>query len=698
VRTGVSLMSAGTERAALEFAKSSLFSKAKSRPDLVKQVIQKVQRDGLTQAFSVAMSRLEKPVALGYACAGTVVSVSPGLAEFENGDRVACAGTGHATHAEVNFIPKNLVVPIPKRSTGEWVPFDEAAFTTLGAIALHGVRLAQPQLGDRAVVIGLGAVGLLVVQILRTHGCRVMGVDLNTPRCDLARALGADLATAPSDAPVAARTWSRDLGADLVLVAAAATGSQPAVLAAELSRDKGRIVAIGATGLDLPRRLLYHKELSVTVSRSYGPGRYDPEYEEHGRDYPLPYVRWTERENMRAFLDLVADGSVDVRALISHRFQIADAERAYEALERESVLGILLEYPSHDLPYSTAVRAAVTPETARSRAAHVGLSVIGTGNFARGVLLPAFAREKDVRMRGAVAATGLSARSAATKFGFGYCATAASEVWRDAECNAVVIATRHDAHAALVVEALESDKAVWVEKPLCLSEEQLDDITSTVQRLQTGGRRPFVMVGFNRRFAPAVELMKAHFAKAEGPIKIVYRVNAGRTAHGSWVTNADEGGGRILGEVCHFVDLCAFLAHSPVARVSAVRSSADPDDVMVSLRMANGSIASIAYLVDGDPAAPKERIEIAGGGATGVIDDFRRTMLSVNGRKSKSGGWLARQDKGHAAEVRAFAAAVASGGASPVPFASAVSTTRATFAILESLQCGSIVNVSFNKA
>lgn len=701
VCTAASVISAGTERASMEFAKGSLLDKARSRPDLVRQVVQKVKRDGLMTAFGTAMSRLDKPVSPGYACAGIVMQVSADVTDIKPGDRVACAGAGYATHAEVNFIPKNLVVSIPQRSTREPVGFDEAAFTTLGAIALHGVRLATPQLGDRAVVIGLGAVGLLAVQILRAHGCRVAGVDLNPARCDLARALGADLAGSPADAPAAIASWTRELGADLVLVAAATAGSEPAVLAAEVSRDKGRIVAVGATGLDVPRRLLYHKELSVVVSRSYGPGRYDPQYEEHGRDYPLPYVRWTERENMRAFLDLVADGSVDVRALISHRFPIAEAAKAYEALERESVLGIVLEYPEDDPMQAplkgrpTTLRSAITlVSQAKAVRGDVAVSFIGTGNFARGVLLPAFKASPHVRLRGTVAATGLSARSAADKFGFETCTTDPAEVWKDAGCRAVVIATRHGAHASLVMSALEAGKAVFVEKPLCLSEEELDEIVAMAVRLQTLGQLPLLTVGFNRRFAPSTEFVRQHFEKAQGPLTVTYRINAGRVPHGSWVADPEQGGGRILGEVCHFVDLCAFLAGAPVVQVHAMRTAGDADEVVVSLRMANGSIATVAYVVDGDPAGPKERLEIFGGGATGTIDDFRRASVSVRGRGRSFGGWFSRQNKGHTAEVRAFVDAVAAGGSSPVPFAEAVNSTRATFAILESLESGSIVDVT----
>jgi predicted dehydrogenase/threonine dehydrogenase-like Zn-dependent dehydrogenase len=689
VRTVVSLISAGTERAASEFAKSSLVEKARSRPDLVTQVLDKVRRDGLVQAARVTFARLDRPVAPGYATSGTVLAVAPGIDEVRVGDRVACAGATYATHAEINYVPRNLVVPVPRRQSGDWVGFDEAAFTTVGAIALHGVRLGVPELGDRAVVIGLGVVGLLAVQILRAHGCRVVGIDLNPARCDMARALGADEALSPMGADAIVSRWSGGFGADLVVVAAATSRSDPAVLAAEIARDKGRIVAVGATGLDLPRRTLYQKELSVVVSRSYGPGRYDRDYEELGRDYPRAYVRWTERDNMRAFLELIADGRVDVRPLMSHRFDIERGADAYESLVTGGALGILLDYSAGGGSASSESTFAVSrqrmPAPGRAR-----ISAIGAGNFARGVLLPSLTRT-GAALRSVVAATGLSARSAAETFGFATCSSSVDAIWRDADCDGVVIATRHDSHAELTIDALEAGKAVFVEKPLCITEAELDRIVHVVETLCAAGQAPFVMVGFNRRFAPAVEVVRG--AMAGAPVSIVYRVNAGRLAPQSWIARAEESGGRIVGEVCHFIDLCAHLADSPIIEVCATRSATGPDDVMVTLRMANGSIATVAYLIDGDRTAAKERIEVFGGGRLGTIDDFRRARVSGTGRTVRHGGVLARQDKGHAAEMAAFVRSVASGAGSPVSMDSAINTTRATFAVVRSLESGAPVRV-----
>ena len=695
VQTAVSLISAGTERAAMEFAKSSLVDKARSRPDLVKQLIDRVRRDGLIRTTTLALARLDRPVAPGYATAGIVLAVAPGVDDICPGDRVACAGATYATHAEINYVPRNLVVPVPRRRTGEHVGFDEAAFTTVGAIALHAVRLGAPEVGERVAVIGLGVIGLLAAQILRAHGCRVFGIDLDPARCDLACMLGADAATGPPGSEAAVSRWSGGSGADLVVVAAAASSSDPARLAAELARDKGRIVAVGATGLDLPRRTLYQKELSLVVSRSYGPGRYDPDYEERGHDYPRAYVRWTERENMRTFLDLVAEGRVDVRPLVSRRYAIERGAEAYEALELGDTLGILIDYdpaPATGVPATGAAEAIAVPPAARAPAAgRPRVSVVGAGAFARGVLLPSLTRS-GAALRTVVTATGLSARSAATTFGFETGSTAVETIWRDVDCDAVVVATRHDSHAQLVIDALESGKAVFVEKPLCISDDELDRIVHVVATLRAAGQAPFVMVGFNRRFAPAVEAVRV--AMAGTPVSIVYRVNAGRLPPQSWIARQEEGGGRIVGEVCHFVDLCACLAASPVIEVCATRSVAGPDDVMVSLRMANGSMATVAYLIDGDRTAPKERVELCGGGRSATIEDFRRARVSGVGRPVRHGGMVARQDKGHAAEMAAFVSAVASGAASPVSFESIVNTTRATFAIVRSLESGGPVPVT----
>jgi polar amino acid transport system substrate-binding protein len=700
VRTAVSLISAGTERASSEFARASLLEKARSRPDLVEQVLRKVRRDGVAAAVAGVFERLDKPAAPGYATAGTVLAVAEGVSELAVGDRVACAGASYATHAEINYVPRNLVVPIPRRPSGDEVGFDEAAFTTTGAIALHGIRLAQPQLGDRAVVIGLGVIGLLAVQILRAHGCRVAAIDLDPARCVLAGALGADRSGRPEDAGSLVAAWTERRGADIVVVAAAAERSEPAILAADLARDKGRIVAIGATGLDLPRRTLYQKELSVVVSRSYGPGRYDPEYEEHGRDYPLSHVRWTERENMRAFLELVADDRVDLQPLISHRFAIDDGEQAYAALSGGPTLGVLLDYSAGvgEPPYADSQPRAAGPDVIDRAAAHsapasqparVRISAIGAGNFARSVLLPSLSRNARAQLRTIVASTGLSARAAADRFRFLSHSTSTGEIWNDPECDGVVVATRHDSHAEFVISALAADKPVFVEKPLCLTHEELDRIVRAVETRTTAGRAPFVMVGFNRRFAPAIQRVRARMAGRS--VSVVYRINAGRTAPGSWVGDRTQGGGRVVGEVCHFVDLCAFIAGSPILEVNAIRSAAGEDDVVVSLRMADGSMATVAYLVEGSPTVSKERIEIFGGGDTIAIEDFRR--VSINGRSGSPWQLLGRQDKGHRAEMAAFVDAVARRTASPVPFESAVNSTRATFAILDSLATGHPVQV-----
>jgi polar amino acid transport system substrate-binding protein len=691
VHTAASVISPGTERMSLDFGRASLVGKARQRPDLVRQVLEKTRRDGLVAAARVALNRLDRPSGPGYACAGTVREIAGSVSDFRVGDHVACAGGGYATHAEINYVPKNLAVLIPRRSNGELIGFDEAAFATLGAIALHGVRLAQPQLGDRAVVIGLGVIGLLAAQILRAHGCHVLGIDVDLQRCEMAARLGIDEIATPGEAHATCSAWTRGMGSDLVLITAASGSSAPAVLATELARDRGRLVAVGATGLDLPRRTCYEKELSVIVSRSYGPGRYDPNFEERGHDYPAAFVRWTERENMRAFLDLVARGSVDVRSLVSHRFPVTEAEAAYRILDSREAMGIVLEYPhqEHRVPPSTQVRLRPVSTALESKAV---VTFVGAGSFARDVLLPVISKRRDVHLRAVVTANGLSARSAGDKFGFELCSTSEHDAWQDPASHAVVIATRHDRHAEFVARALRAGKAVFVEKPLALNERELAMLEDAYLDAAASDSAPLVMVGFNRRFAPMTTQVAAHFKQVTSPINVLYRVNAGRLPANNWQAG-DEGGGRVIGEVCHFVDLCAFLCRSRVREVTASRSSANDEDVMIVLQMENGSVATIAYMTEGDRSMPKERLEVFGGGRAAVIDDFRSGSISGNGQRRRLGGFFALQDKGHQRELAEFVHAVRHKGPSPIPFEDAVNVTRTTFAVLKSLERRTAVSV-----
>jgi predicted dehydrogenase/threonine dehydrogenase-like Zn-dependent dehydrogenase len=697
VRTGASLISPGTERTLLDFAQKGLIGKARGRPELVRQVLDKVKRDGFLEAARVTLGRLERPMPGGYACAGTVIAVGPEVRDVEVGDRVACAGAGYANHAEVNYIPRNLAVPIPRRRNDGVVPFEEASFATLGAIALHGVRLGQPAIRDRVVVIGLGLVGLLTTQILRAQGCAVLGVDPNPLRRELARSLGVDDACLPEGAAERTRAFTRGLGADVVIIAAAARDSRPVELAAAVARDRARVVAVGATGLDLPRRSYYAKELSLVVSRSYGPGRYDRSFEEEGRDYPVGYVRWTERENMRAFLELLAEGRLNVAGLITHRVPIEEAARAYEFLSEPGALAVVIDYPP---PESSGASPGVATTMVQLQsvplpaAARVGVSVLGAGAFAQDMLLPLLKRLPDVELRGVVSGGGLSARVAGDRFGFAFCASDADAIWADERTRAVVIATRNDQHAALVGQAMAAGKAVFVEKPLCLSGEELSHLVSVHDKVRGLGWSLPVSVGFNRRFAPLAQVVHAFFRDVDQPLTVHYRINAGRLPEGSWVDDPIQGGGRILSEVCHFVDLAAFLVSSPIASVYAQGVGTRADDVVVVLRHRNDSVSTIGYYTGGDRSASKERVEVFGGGAMAVIDDFRQALIVHRGRRRRLGTRLGSPRKGHREELAAFVQAVRAGNSGVVPFGEAVATTYASLAIRESLAQGVRVDVA----
>ncbi len=689
VRAAASLISAGTEKMAVDEGKKSLLERARERPELVRQVIERAKNEGVVKTINAVRSKLGSSTALGYSAAGVVIGVGADVTEFRAGDRVACAGAGYASHAEVLSVPKNLCVHLPDE-----VSFEEGAFGTLGAIALQGVRLAEPSLGESVVVVGLGLLGQITVQLLKANGCRVFGLDLDAAKVQLARELGADAAAVSDDeAKRAVIEWSRGRGADAVLITAATSSNQPVELAGEISRLKGRVVAVGMVGLDVPRNLYFKRELSLTVSMSYGPGRYDPEYEERGHDYPFAYVRWTENRNIEAFLDLVAAGRVNVARLVTHRFSIEDGERAYQLIggeTNEPYLGILLRYDTErELERRVELKGGAKAGKTIAGAPRVGM--IGAGLYAQGMLLPHF-KAAGVSFRAIATAGGVTARDIAEKYGFEYCASGADEILNDAEVNLVVVATRHDLHAELARRALEAGKHVFVEKPLALSDEELEGVLGVAQN--SAGR---LMVGFNRRFSPLARAAREFFTGRQSPLSISYRVNAGRLARSHWLQDPVEGGGRIVGEVCHFVDLMHFLTGSVVTRVyaEAVASrnaeTVDEDSVFITLRFADGSNGAVAYLAEGDKAMPKERVEIFGEGKSFVLDDFRGATSYRNGREESTKP--RQQDKGQADETRAVCDVVSKGREAPIALDDLAATTRATFRILESLRTGRAVNV-----
>lgn len=693
VRAAASLISAGTERAAVGQNRKGLLGRAIDQPELVLKTLRKAMDEGVGSAAGAVRAKLDSAVALGYSAAGVVAEVGEGVTEFRAGMRVACAGLGYASHAEVLSVPRNLCARLPDE-----VSFNEGAYATLGAIALQGVRLAAPTLGESVVVIGLGLLGQLAAQLVRASGCRVFGVDLEESKIELARALGADAGCAP-DEHAAAKIieWTRGRGADAVLITAGTESSAPVVLAGEASRLKGRVVVVGQVGMDVPRDLYYRRELSLQVSMSYGPGRYDADYEERGRDYPLAYVRWTEGRNLEAFLDMVARGSVNVARLTTHRLKVEDGARAYELITgetREPYLGVVIEYdPQREDVKRVALKSSADVEerTAGESPSVARVGVVGAGGYAAGVLLPQF-KAAGAEFETIASASGVSALNVGKQFGFRSCASGAEEVIDDPRVNLVVVATRHDTHAPLAVKALAAGKHVFVEKPLALNEDELEEVAAAARSSSAK-----LLVGFNRRFSPLALRAKEFFEGREWPLSIVYRVNAGRLPQDHWVYDEREGGGRIVGEVCHFVDLMQFWTGAHVTRVYA--ESVAPrdgvtraeDSVVITLRFADGSHGSIAYLAEGDRALAKERAEIFGGGRTFVLEDFRAAALYRDGREERIK--LRAQDKGQREEARAACAVVIGASAAPIPIEDLINTTRATFRLRESLRTGLPVEV-----
>jgi predicted dehydrogenase/threonine dehydrogenase-like Zn-dependent dehydrogenase len=683
-----SLVSAGTEKAIIELAKMNPLQKARARPDLVKKVLAKAGQEGLLATGRIVMNLVSAPLPLGYSCAGIVTQAGGRVADISPGSRVACAGLGYANHAETVYIPRNLLVPIPDN-----VSFEEAAFVTVGAIALHGVRQAELTLGETVVIIGMGLVGQITAQICAASGCRVFCIDLDQPKVDLAKTLGADDGVSGGDAATlrgAVMAFTNGRGADAILITAGTKSNAPIVLAPELARDRARVVAVGDVGHDIPRRAYYEKEIDLRQSRSYGPGRYDPNYEEKGHDYPLGYVRWTENRNMEAFLDLVARGRVQLKPLLTHRFEVTEAQKAYDLLlgeTKEPYIGILLDYdPNKPQPTSVEIKSS---GTAPKKDGDIALGIIGAGQFAQGVLLPALKSVKGVNFRSFATGSGLTSVNVARKYGAVNCTSDYNEILNDPAIDAVLIATRHDTHASMVAAALRAGKHCFVEKPLAIDQAGLDEV---IKAQKQSGR--IVLTGFNRRFSPLAARLRKEM---DGHSLVMqYRVNAGFIPGSHWHQDSETGGGRIIGEVCHFIDTMQFVCNADPVSVSVKaqadgNSSSDPDNIIISVTFSDSSIGTVAYVASGDPAFPKERLEVFGGGKVGVIDNWRQLLIQGHGKKTRQRCWL-QAEKGHAQEMIAFIEGIKKGKPA-ISFESQVLTTLTTFAIQKVLREGGEVQV-----
>ena len=674
VETRVSLISAGTERTIVALARKNLLAKARERPDLVKRVIEKARREGPLAALDAVRAKLDLPIPLGYSLAGRVLQAGPEAPGFVLGDRVACAGAGYANHAELNVVPRNLAVKIP-----DGVSDEEASFVTVGAIALHGVCLVEPTLGAVVAVIGLGLIGQIAASLLSAHGCDVVGIDVDPAKVRRALDRGAadGAVVGQHDCAEVVRAASSGRGADAVVITASSDTNAPLVLAGDLARDRARISVVGLVPLEVPRKTYYEKELSLVVSRSYGPGRYDPAYEEAGTDYPIGYVRWTEARNLEAVLTAIARKRLEVASLVTHRFPFESALDAYEVItgaRPEPHLGVLLTYQGRQAVVSTAP-AIVAPGSAPGP---LGVGIVGTGSFATSVLLPALAKVKKARLDAAVSRRGLSARHVAARYG-AEVAASLDELLARPSTEAVIIATRHDLHASQAAVALTAGRDVFLEKPAATNEE---DLAKLLEAARASGRR--LMVGFNRRFAPFARQLKVAFEGRRAGLVMTARINAGFVPPGSWVVDPREGGGRIVGEMCHFIDLFSYFADALPVRVSAHGlgsrgAYSGEDNLVVGLEFGDGSVGSLVYTSMGDPAVGKEIYEVTCQRTMARIDDWRGLAVTRGGHTRVSRAL--RADKGHAEELRQFVQACQGGQPSPISLDSIAATTRATFAI-----------------
>jgi predicted dehydrogenase len=680
VQTQYSVISAGTERAKVEMGEKSLFGKAMARPDLVRQVFDYARAHGIREAYRKVWNRLEGLAPIGYSCSGVVAAVGEGVTEFRVGDRVACGGVGYANHSEVNFVPRNLVVPVPKE-----VPLEHAAMTTIGAIAMHGLRQAQVSFGETVAVIGAGLVGILAVQLAKAAGCRVVAIDINPERARRAVELGAHAGFCAEDHRIEelVKSFSR-YGADAAVITASTRSNEPLEQATRLLRDRGRIAIVGDVGLNVARASLYEKEVSVAISRSYGPGRYDPAYEEKGMDYPLGYVRWTEKRNMEAFVDYLATGAINVAPLVERQCALEEAPQAYEEIREGRAYTVLIRYAPRRVE-----AAAAFPQNGHSAArprlqGRLRVGCIGAGSFARGIVFPQLRKVGCAELDAVATASGVGAESARRIAGFRRACTP-DELIHDPNIDAVFILTQHDSHADYLLKALKLGKLVFVEKPLCARTKELEAIKQAYRsRVEADAKPPFIMVGFNRRFAPFSEKTKAFFNGRREPMAMQIRINAGYIPTDHWVQQAS--GGRIVGELCHFIDWARFIVGQPIVSMSAVAlpdaMKYSRDNISVTLRFEDGSIASVLYVANGDKAVPKEYFELFCEGKVARLEDFRMLELSANGKKER---FKASQDKGHRRQLELTTKAMMSGHFSPIAFEEVCEVTETTFQVEEAL-------------
>jgi len=687
VQNHYSLISPGTEGSTIRVAKKSLIGKAKERPQQVKQVMDVLKQQGPVQTYRAVRKKLDAYSPLGYSSAGEVVEIAPDVKGFSVNDLVACGGVEYANHAEIVAVPQNLCVKLPP-----YADLKKASYNTLGAIALQGVRQADLKIGEACVVIGLGMVGQLTSIMLRASGIKVIGIDIDSEVVSIAREHCTDLAFTRNEPALERKIYdfTKTIGADAVIITAATKSLDPINFAGRILRKKGRVVVVGDIPTGFDREPFYKKEIDVRMSCSYGPGRYDPNYEEKGMDYPVGYVRWTEKRNMEAFQELINSGKIDIDYLTTHVFDLEDAARAYDLILKkgEPFLGILFKY--------TAERGELRRKIGTRQSQAVGkinMAFIGAGSYAMNSLFPNIPKDPDVVLKGVMDISGTHAKTVADKYGFEFCTSDEDDIFDNEGINTVYIATRHDSHAEYVIKSLKAGKHVAVEKPLCLRESELEDIRKTYDSMSKGKNPPFVMVGFNRRFSQLTAILKEHFGK--GPMAMMYRINSGYIPPDSWIQDKDIGGGRILGEVCHFVDLLSFLNESfPEYVFANVMSSPEnmDDTVSINLKFRNGSIGTISYFSNGSQSLFKEYIEVYKTGLTGIMRNFKELEIFGNGKKVKKK--LLSQDKGQRKMLKVFIGAIKEGKQSPIEFEDIYSTTKTTFKIIESIRTKKAIHIT----